>query len=59
MSQMSHKSSYESVSDFSSKVWIRFGVGFSVRVGVRVRVWIRVWTGFSVRVGVRVKHFDS
>ena len=38
---MSHESSYESVSGFSSKVWvrvrIRVGLGLSVRVGVRVR----------------------
>ena len=40
---MNHKSSYEPVSGFALKAWIR----------VRLRVWIRVRVGFSVRVRVR------
>ena len=54
MSQMSYESSYESVSGFSSKVrisvrfrvWIRIGVGFSDRIGVRVSVIDVFFSGF-------------
>ena len=43
MSQMTHESSYESVSGFSQEVRIRIrvGVGFSVRVGVSGSLFLR------------------